>query len=92
MALTRVDAVAQWMRDGDCVGAPRHHRQMKERESRVTPTARHVIEVRRFTREDFERELTFGWDLYGGRYQRMSGLEWAWFRRDVKEEESDASE
>ena len=33
MALTRVDAVAKWMRDGDCVGAPRQHRQMKERES-----------------------------------------------------------
>ena len=54
-----------------------------ERESIITPTARHVFDVQRFTRHDYERGTTAGWDLYGSWCQRASGLMWAWFRGEV---------
>ena len=53
---------------------------------------REVFEVQRFTRQEYERGKTVSWDLYGGWYQRMGGLVWAWFRRDVEEGEQDGSD
>ena len=54
---------------------------------RVT-TVRRVFEVQRFIHEDHERGLKEGWCLYGDWYQQMSGLVWAWFRREVEDEET----
>ena len=60
-------------------------RQVAEnRETRV----RQVFEVQRFTREDHEQGLTEGWRLYGGWERRMGGLVWAWFRREVEDDET----
>ncbi len=49
------------------------------------PTGRRVFDIRRFTREEHERGDAAGWRLEAGWFRRMSGLEWAWFRREVED-------
>ena len=44
------------------------------------------VDVRAFTRQEHERQLTRGWRFEAGWFRRMSGLEWAWFNRAIKEE------
>ena len=39
--------------------------------------------VHRFTREEHERGDTTGWRFEVGWCRRMSGLEWAWFSREI---------
>ena len=47
-----------------------------------------VFEVRRFTRQEHERGDTGNWWRTGAWYRRDSGLEWAWFRREVSDGEA----
>ena len=47
-----------------------------------------VFEVRRFTHYEHECGETDGWRVYSAWYRRMSGLEWAWFRREVEDGEA----
>ena len=44
----------------------------------------------RFTRQSHERGETAGWRFASGWHRRDSGLEWAWFTREV--EDDDATE
>ena len=39
--------------------------------------------VRRFIREEHTRGDTIGWRFEAGWFRYMSGLEWAWFGRDI---------
>ena len=43
------------------------------------------IEVRRFSHLEHDRGDTNGWQFEVGWFRRMSGLEWAWFSREVAE-------
>ena len=45
-----------------------------------------VFEVQRFTRQQNECGETAGWRRWSGWFQRASGLEWAWFRREVNDD------
>ena len=42
----------------------------------------------RFTRLEHDHGDTTGWRFEAGWFQRVSGLEWAWFRREVEDEET----
>ena len=44
-------------------------------------------EFQRFTREEHHRGDTEGWRFASGWFHRDSGLQWAWFIRDVEEED-----
>ena len=44
---------------------------------------RRMFDVHRFTRLEHDRGDTAGWRLEAGRFERMSGLGWAWFSRDI---------
>ena len=44
-----------------------------------------MVTVRRFTREEHERGETAGWRFEAGQFRYMSGLEWAWFSREITE-------
>jgi hypothetical protein len=41
-----------------------------------------------FTRQEHERGDTAGWRFEGPWHVRASGLEWAWFRREVDDGET----
>ena len=41
------------------------------------------FEVVRFTRQEHEHGDTAGWRFDAGWFRRMSGLEWAWFSREI---------
>lgn len=41
------------------------------------------FELHRFTRQEVREGLAEGWRLHAGWFRRASGLEWAWFTRDV---------
>lgn len=43
-----------------------------------------VVEMVRFTRLDHEKGHTAGWHFEVGWFERASGLEWAWFSREVQ--------
>lgn len=45
------------------------------------------IEMQRFTRSEDEQGLTAGWRLEVGWFTRASGLEWAWFGREVVDDD-----
>ncbi len=47
--------------------------------------------MHRFTRNDFEKGSTTGWRFEAGWFRRASGLEWAWFSREVDESEENPS-
>ncbi len=47
-----------------------------------------MFEVHRFTREEHDRGDTTDWHFDAGWFRRVSGLEWAWFRREVEDEET----
>ena len=44
-----------------------------------------VVEVMRFTREEVQRGDATGWRFSAGWFRKVSGLEWAWFDRDIDE-------
>ncbi len=46
-------------------------------------------EFRRFTRHENDHGDTAGWRFTAGWFTRDSGLQWAWFTRDVEEEVRD---
>ena len=46
-----------------------------------------IVEMRRFTLQEFERGDADGWRLHAGWFERCSGLRWAWFARDVSQQE-----
>ncbi len=48
---------------------------------------RSTREFLRITREECSNGLPYGWRFEAGWFRRASGLEWAWFGRDVDESE-----
>ncbi len=44
-----------------------------------------VFEIQRFTRHEHTRGDTAGWRFEAGWFVRMSGLEWAWFSKEIRE-------
>jgi len=44
-----------------------------------------LFEVRRFTRDEHARGETAGWRFDGRWHRRASGLEWAWFQREISD-------
>ena len=43
------------------------------------------MEVMRFTRKEVQRGAATGWRFSAGWFRKTSGLEWAWFDRDLDE-------
>ena len=51
-----------------------------------------TLDLRRFTRQQHERGDTTGWRFEAGWFERDSGLQWAWFSREVQLEDENGSE
>ena len=43
------------------------------------------FETRRFTRYEHDQGDTTGWRFEAGWFRYVSGLEWAWFSREIRE-------
>ena len=52
---------------------------------RTTTNTAQPFDVKAFTREAHERQVTRGWQFEAGWFRRVSGLEWAWFSRRIAE-------
>ena len=47
-----------------------------------------MFEVHRFTREEHDQGATAGWQFTAGWFTRDSGLQWAWFCKEVQHDEA----
>ncbi len=51
----------------------------------------HQCDVMRVTRRDYDRGQASGWQFEAGWFRRASGIEWAWFSREVDESEENST-